>query len=533
MRKWLLVVVLSLLSVAMGGCGAGIAPVSEGRTLTIISGSENETLEPLIQEWAKKNNAQIEMTFLGSVDISRMLQTGAIAYDAVWPANALWLAFGDEQNIVQHEQSIMRSPVVFAVKRSTANRLGWINAEVTMQDILVAAQSGDVRFMMTSATQSNSGSSFYFAALTAFAAQGDVIAAESLADPQVQTLISNFLGTVDRSSGSSGWLKDLFLRTYDLYDGMVNYESVIIETNLALEQQGREALYAIYPTDGLAIADSPLGFVRHGNDEKEATFLELQQYLLGTEAQASLLASGRRTGVVGLQVDNANLSVFRPEWGIDLNRVIQPIRFPNAGVIDDALRLYQTTFRRPSCTVLAVDRSGSMQGGGEQAANAGLRTVLNQSIAEQYLIQAHEDDVTTLVFFNDEVLNDDFSDWTVEGNDSGALSQLLTRAERVSSRGGTNIFDTAKLAHSYLTQNRTDKCLPSVILMTDGRDNAGDYNGLMNYLSDSENDIPIFVITFGDAMDDEVKPIAEFTYGRVFDGRKDLIAAFRNARGYN
>jgi hypothetical protein len=76
-----------------------------------------------------------------------------------------------------------------------------------------------------------------------------------------------------------------------------------------------------------------------------------------------------------------------------------------------------------------------MQGGGEQAANAGLRTVLNQSIAEQYLIQAHEDDVTTLVFFNDEVLNDDFSDWTVEGNDSGALSQLLTRAERVSSRG--------------------------------------------------------------------------------------------------
>jgi Ca-activated chloride channel family protein len=219
MRKWLLVVVLSLLSVAMGGCGSGIAPVSEGRTLTIISGSENETLEPLIQEWAKKNNAQIEMTFLGSVDISRMLQTGAIAYDAVWPANALWLAFGDEQNIVQHEQSIMRSPVVFAVKRSTANRLGWINAEVTMQDILVAAQSGDVRFMMTSATQSNSGSSFYFAALTAFAAQGDVITAESLADPQVQTLISNFLGTVDRSSGSSGWLKDLFLRTYDLYDG--------------------------------------------------------------------------------------------------------------------------------------------------------------------------------------------------------------------------------------------------------------------------------------------------------------------------
>ena len=533
MRKRLMVILLGLMGVIMVGCGASLVPVPEGRTLTIVSGSENETLEPIIQEWAKQNNASVDMTYLGSVDISRMLQTGAVAYDAVWPANALWLAFGDEQNIVQHEQSIMRSPVVFAVKRSVANRLGWIDADVTMQDILTATESGDVRFMMTSATQSNSGSSFYFAALTAFAAQGDVITDESLADPEVQTLISTFLGTVDRSSGSSGWLKDLFLRTYDLYDGMVNYESVIIEANLALEQEGREALYAIYPTDGLAIADSPLGFIRRGNDEKEATFLELQQYLLGDEAQAALLAAGRRTGVVGLQVDNANLSVFRPEWGIDLDRVIQPIRFPNAAVIDEALRLYQTTFRRPSCTILAVDRSGSMQGEGEQAANAGLRTILNQSIAEQYLIQAHEEDITTLVFFNDEVMDVLLSNWTVKGNDPSKLSQLLTRAEAIPSQGGTNIFDTALLAHNYISQNRSEDCLPSVILMTDGRDNAGDYNALMNYLNGSENDIPIFVITFGDANEDEVKPIADFTYGRVFDGRKDLISAFRNARGYN
>ena len=33
---------------------------------------------------------------------------------------------------------------------------------------------------------------------------------------------------------------------------MVNYESVVIETNQELLKEGREPLYAIYPVDGLA-----------------------------------------------------------------------------------------------------------------------------------------------------------------------------------------------------------------------------------------------------------------------------------------
>lgn len=536
---WLLIIMTVLLSSCEDQDSSNEVTASEPTlspaTLRIVSGSENETLEPIIMEWSRETGNPVQMEYLGSVDISRLLQTGSTAYDAVWPANSLWLNYGDTHNLVQHAQSIMRSPVVLAVKRPVAEGLGWVDADVTMNDILEAAERGDLRFMMTSATQSNSGASFFFAALSAFADSPEVLTQSDLDSEAVQEQITRILGTVNRSSGSSGWLKNLFLETYQLYDGMVNYEALIIETNQELQNRGEAPLYAIYPVDGLAIADSPLGFVRTDNNlEKEEVFLELQEYLLSEATQQQLLSAGRRAGLIGLQVDNSYDTIFNPEWGIDVNRTIQPIRFPNSEVINNALNLYQTVFRKPSCTVIAVDRSGSMQGVGEENANAGLRTLLNQNIAEQYLLQAHEEDRTTIILFNRDVINNHKSaEWTVTGNDPTELNDLYLRAEAIPSGGDTNIFGTVQLAHEFLLRERSDSCLPAIILMTDGQDNISNWETLQTYLQTTENDIPIFIITFGDANDTQVIPIVEYTFGRIFDGRSDLVAAFRKAKGYN
>ena len=43
----------------------------------------------------------------------------------------------------------------------------------------------------------------------------------------------------------------------------------------------------------------------------------------------------------------------------------------------------------------------------------------------------------------------------------------------------------------------------------------------------------MFAITFGDADPQQLEALAQLTRARVFDGRKDLAAAFRTARGYN
>src|SRR5207248_497874 len=149
------------------------------------------------------------------------LEGGAPGYDAVWPANSLWIDLGDKGHVVKHQASIMRSPVVFGVKKSVAAKLGWVGKDVPVEQILRAAQAGRLRFMMTSATQSNSGASAYLGFLYAFAGRPEVLTQAHLKDPKVRDRIKRILGTVDRSSGSSGWLKDLFLQKYDRYDAMV------------------------------------------------------------------------------------------------------------------------------------------------------------------------------------------------------------------------------------------------------------------------------------------------------------------------
>ena len=45
--------------------------------------------------------------------------------------------------------------------------------------------------------------------------------------------------------------------------------------------------------------------------------------------------------------------------------------------------------------------------------------------------------------------------------------------------------------------------------------------------------VPVFGIMFGMAEESYLEEIADLTGGRVFDGREDLQAAFRKARGYN
>lgn len=46
-------------------------------------------------------------------------------------------------------------------------------------------------------------------------------------------------------------------------------------------------------------------------------------------------------------------------------------------------------------------------------------------------------------------------------------------------------------------------------------------------------DVPVFSIMFGNVQSAQLEDLAELTNARVFDGRKDLVAAFRSVKGYN
>src|SRR5260370_24313130 len=111
---------------------------------------------------------------------------------------------------VKSVKSIAQMPVILGVKRSRAQALGWIGAKVTTRDILAAVEGGRLKFLMTSATQSNSGADAYLAMLAASIGKPDLIEAGDLDKDGVLASVRALLRGVERSAGSSGWLADLY-----------------------------------------------------------------------------------------------------------------------------------------------------------------------------------------------------------------------------------------------------------------------------------------------------------------------------------
>ena len=106
---------------------------SSGETLKIVAGSENKELEPIIEEYAKANKQNIEIDYLGSLDIMRLLSDPDIAYDAVWPASSIWLNMGDTNHILKYQETTSQSPVVFGIKKSLAEDLVFVGKDVTVK----------------------------------------------------------------------------------------------------------------------------------------------------------------------------------------------------------------------------------------------------------------------------------------------------------------------------------------------------------------------------------------------------------------
>ncbi|EIJ33685.1 substrate-binding domain-containing protein [Thiothrix nivea] len=504
--------------------------------LVIVSGSENKELQAIIDAWADGVGKKVAVVYKGSVDIYRSLQQGAaMPCDAVWPANHLWIELGDTQKVVKHEQSIMRSPVVLGLKKSIAQQLGWDQREVRIQDILDAAEQQRFRLAMTSATQSNSGASAYLGFLYAMAGYPDTLTMQHLQDPAVREKVKRLLSTTNRSSGSSGWLKEALVEHPDRFDAMFNYEALIIEANHALTKQGQEPLYAIYPQDGLSVADSPLGFVDKGDKVKEELFLKLQQYLLSDKVQQQIEGMGRRTGLLGMTVANPDKTIWNPDWGINTDKTIASIPTPQQAVIQEAFNIYQTDLRKPSLTVWVLDVSGSMSGQGIHDLKQAMTTLLDPVQASEHLLQPGAKDVTFIIPFNGSVQ----AVWKVEGNDPAQLATVLNHVQSLQASGGTDLYEGLVTAlqqlRYYDAEGTLWNYLPAIVAMTDGRSDDTNLFAFQDALRalPFAGDVPIHAIAFGDADERQLEALTSQSVGRFFKVKDDLPGVLREAKGYN
>jgi Ca-activated chloride channel family protein len=223
--------------------------------------------------------------------------------------------------------------------------------------------------------------------------------------------------------------------------------------------------------------------------------------------------------------------VFNPDWGIDTARILSPIRLPAADVIFQALTLYQTEFRKPSLTVYCLDYSGSMSGKGADQLKAAMTILLDPEKSRQFLLQPGSDDLSIVIPFSNRILDT----WQQKGNNPQSLAALLGNITRLEPTGGTDIYSPVIQGLDLVAAlPDLDRYVPAVILMTDGQSNTGKTIGnLKEEVQRLGKDIPVFCIMFGDASEKQLDAISELTRARVFDGRTDLVTAFRNVKGYN
>lgn len=561
------------LTMAVAGCGSaagtgsdktqGVATTASGdektqtftpssgapsQTLVIASGSENKEAHDAIQHAVDVSGVGVELHYMGSVNIMKALQNGGadddVSYDAVWPASSMWISMGDTQHLTKDSKSISTTPIVFGVRKSKAVELGWANSDgstnpVSTTDIVNAVSQGSLSFSMTSATQSNSGASAYLAFLTAMAGTSGALAASDLGNATVTDSLKKLLSGVDRSSGSSDWLKDMMVQEPDEHDAMVNYESMVIAADKELTQAGQEPLLAIYPSDGIATSDSPLAYVDRGQGDATASaFSSFQNALTDDDATLALERAGRRCGLGG-KVKNADDSqvqqAFRAEWGITTSSdVLKAITLPDASVIQQALTLYQTQLRKPSYTIWVVDYSGSMRGDGKSGVVQGLTQALDPAIAEQSMIEPMAGDVNVFLPFSDVV----GTPVTAQGTDTSAL---LSAAQDLEPGGGTDLYKGLDSALGYAKNaEASGGYTVAIILMTDGLSSDGgkdqftdDYQAFATGVGGGAG-VPIFSIMFGDADSSQLDDLAALSNGKVFDGRKGNLAdVFLEVKAYN
>jgi len=501
-----------------------ISNISTDSTFRVISSSENEDLEPILKEYSRDKNINLEIEYAGTLDIMEKLNSAGNNYDAVWTSNSIWLYMLNSSVKVSESKSTSINPVVFAVKKSKAKELGFENKEIYTKDIVKAIQDGKLKFSMSNPTQTNTGATAYLGLLSSIAGSPEVLKKSDLENEIVKKeLVSLFTG-LERSSGSEDFLEEMFLN--GAYEAVVTYEASIININKQLEENGKETLYVLYPVDGVSISDSPFAYINNGDDNKKEQFLSIQSYILSNEGQEKLAKTGRRTWYGGIN-SNVDKNIFNPNWGINTEKYIVPIKFPSTTVIQDALAIYQTELRKPIHAVFCLDYSGSMAGNGYNQLLSAMEYILTEEKAKKDLLQFSEKDKITVIPFSSQVINK----WNTN-NGLNTIS-LLNNIKSLKPTGSTNIYDTSIEALKVLANEDYNKYNASIILMTDGLSNMGSYQNLKNYYYSLGKEIPIYSIMFGSAHEDELQEIADLTNAKIFDGRTDLLKAFKEVRGYN
>ncbi len=505
---------------------SGGALADGGTVLRVLAGSEVKDMLPILAQAESAVGVKVELDYIGTLDGTQEVASGGAKgkYDATWFPNNRYLSLlPGASTAIGTSVKIMSSPVVFGLRQSVAQKLGWDTKPPTWAELAQAASAGDFTYGMTNPAASNSGFSALVSVATALSGTGT-----SLTDSDITTVtpqMSTFFSGQKLTAGSSGFLADKFSADPTSVDGIINYESVL----KGLKIKG-EPLTIITPTDGVVTSDYPLTLLTSAAAAKKPLFTKLTNWLRSTKIQKEIASqTHRRPGVPGIDTGNEFPKTVAFETP-----------FPNTlDVANTLIAVYLDAARPPAQTLFVLDTSGSMDGSRLRSLQQALKNLAgaDTSTTGSFAEFANRERVTLLPFNTKPGSPTTFE--VPQDNKDAVLSQIRDYADQLVADGNTDIYSTLKKAYGIALQQQAERpgTIVSIVLMTDGENNQGisesDFETYFRSLGSDGKAIPTYVVLFGDANVQELTKLATATGGTTFDALNgDLASAFQAIRGY-
>ena len=130
---------------------------SSNKTFYILASQENEALQGIIEKYARTQGYNVNFVYQGTLEIMNTLNNNSSNYDAVWLSNSIWGYMLNSYVNLSNSKCTSINPVIFGIKKSKAEELGFVKKEIYTKDILDAISNKKLKFSMSNTTTTNSG----------------------------------------------------------------------------------------------------------------------------------------------------------------------------------------------------------------------------------------------------------------------------------------------------------------------------------------------------------------------------------------
>ena len=502
--------------------------------LLVLASPEVSPLVRLAQDEASAAGYRLVADYRGQAAMYAILADPDHPYDLVWPSTSLMVDLAAPARPLGEPAMFAQSPVIWAVKESVADGAGWLDRDdVGVADLrdVVTTEENAWRFAMAGAPHVGSATAAYLGLLTGFAGADGAITVADLDRAELTDALIPTLRAVTRSAPTARGLTNVVASRYSEFELLVNVETEMVAANRALVGAGQEPLRAIYPVDAQGVLDAPLIAIERSDGEtvRRDWALALQQAMGGSDLRQAISDAGWYPLVMaGVRPDPA---IYVEEWGISGVWRDRIVGRPDAATWREAMTRYRLAWRKPSVTVLAIDRSGSLADSGADGLQAALEAVLLPEQAAVSWLQTMPEDTTIVIPFAAELGRP----LTIRGNAPSDFQWLAGQLAEQESGGGTNLYDTTRRGLWAIEEAGLGNRLSAVILVTDGQSNEGEIALVDDAFDDSPigEQVAVHAVLTGDSWQEQVQPIVARAGGQVFDNGSDLTADLRAARAGN